>query len=982
MFCNNATELDPLRPSLLPKWADKLQLDYVTYTYRDKMLSIATLITAPILGMLCMVKIRYLHIERASLPFLYPAFLPIIILCGVSLILILVVEHFNEPKFRNSVFLKILYLLFYGSGLLSVFVLEPTHYAFEHVFAFAFSFWIAISFSEKLFMHTLQLFVADASIPDWLRWQFKRFCRPVPLRRRLFNPFIKYTWFSGYNYKHSSVGRYGVYEMHAKSRLYKKRLVLSFVGGFGFTFMVAVIHSLLSMIIGYLAVSALVFVQVYFVLSEIYSDLRKDPENQLSSFTELAWESVTRYFVNTLFVLNSWWGYNTHHNQFPGIFRSPFGGINVRRPIYGVALVAFITSSYLFMIGPIVSVHGSALSGIGPLQIVYALLLSLLVIYVPILLTFFGIISILPQIFFLFAKNWPKCLSLTDSTRLVPQIKYCKRANNTAWGNYLDYVAERQRLLDGEHAHHILMGTSALGDYPVLLPTPLPHSWLLGNTRSGKSVLMAQLITQLIANGDSVVVIDLKGDPVLFESVRIAADRMTDEFKWFTNKDGAPTYIFNPFQQSYMKTAPKGKIVEFLMRSLGFYHGKDWSKNHFTLMNFDVLHKVFDFIEERITSFKKLDFHLTRLESMKMQKRKARFNNKQKQQQWSSESKLYDTPAQKEHAQDVRTTIRALSTYKTMNYEAKDVPPEVFNNAIDMSKPFQKQCVYYFSLDTIQEQISGSNVGKLAIWSLIMAATAAKEKNKHVNLFVDEFAQVISKDLQNLLDMSASSGITAVLSNQSLGQFDDTPSMESVVRDNTDLQVTFTLKDSDERRDMEYMSGEAVYKRPSITRDDLKNTSVTHDTTDYSRGHRIQQELDARQKEVFEIGRNLEARDIYTGSRFTSNTLSATTARRNECILQYTRNTPDSFAQFDGLPIILNTHHFITIDEYENRKKTSFPSSPRYPGTIRNVVDVDVVRESSSSVQSPKDDDDPTILDAEKQNNEEDDDLDNVFASL
>ena len=940
---NAETTLDPLRISKVPESVKELNLDYVTYTHRDRKLWPTSMFVAPLMTMIILIGVRVFHLNEFGTKLLYAGCAPAVIISVISFLIILFLQFCNDQKVINSNFMRILCLFFYGSVSVSLLIIDPL----SHVLALAFSFCLAVSFSEKLLIHTLQIFVADASFPREFRNKIKQLCSRISLGKRLLNPLAKYTW--SLEPVDREIANYGLYDMYYTYLSFKTKLVTFFSVSLIVALIVGVIYKPLAFCAAYLVFATAVFVQVYRIVSTIKTDLRQDPEHGSLAPLSLYWESVLCYFNNFSFVLNSWWGYNAHRNLFPGIFHSPYGEIGCRRWLYVITLVGFIGASYMHISGPLYLIDDEII------PIIITLFVLLLVLFLPIVLTFFAIISMFPQMFFLYAKDWWECLSEVRSTRKVPKIKYLQPTDGTivlpAWGNYLNYVVDANLAYaykQKDYVPPILIGTSAHGDYPVFIARNLPHTKLDGGTRSGKSVTITQVITQLILYGDSVVIIDMKGDRALFEAARIAAKNQGAEFKWFTNSDDAETYVFNPFSQSYMKQAPKRKRVELLMRSLGLNHGTDWSKNHFTMMNFDVLTKVFDFLPEPVISFKDLEFHLARLEQLTMRRRRTRFNNKQDEEEISLQFKLYDTPAQKEHAQDVRSICRLLSAYKNLNLTLENGSPEAVANAIDMADPFQKQCVYYFSIDSQQETIAGLNIAKLAIWSLLTAATFVDRK-KHVNVFLDEFQKVVSRDTKSVLDMSAGFDISVLLSNQSMGQLRELGTdLETIVRDNTDLKITYTEKDATAKRNMEKASGEMLYMDSGVRTNDSQH-NITHNTMDYSKGYRIQRELDARQDAMVNADYGQER--TFIGNRFTANTITEATARLDECIVQYSRNTPGSFAPFDGHPIILNTYHFIPEIEHKKRDKTAFPSASEYPGTICNVVDTQLAAKEEAHLK-------------------------------
>ena len=124
-------------------------------------------------------------------------------------------------------------------------------------------------------------------------------------------------------------------------------------------------------------------------------------------------------------------------------------------------------------------------------------------------------------------------------------------------------------------------------EYPVLLPTELlfEHVHILGGTGTGKTALgLSPLIVQLIRRNDGpVVVLDLKGDMALFNTVRIEAEDANRKLKWFTNKPHRSTYIFNPWRQAYLEKLAIQEILGLFLLSLNLHHGDDYGRGFFSL---------------------------------------------------------------------------------------------------------------------------------------------------------------------------------------------------------------------------------------------------------------------------------------------------------------------------------------------------------------------------------------------------------------
>ncbi len=116
----------------------------------------------------------------------------------------------------------------------------------------------------------------------------------------------------------------------------------------------------------------------------------------------------------------------------------------------------------------------------------------------------------------------------------------------------------------------------------------------MGDSGSGKtSRVLAPLITQLIRKGDSaVVIIDLKGDMMLFETARIEAERHGRTFKHVTNVLGQSSHLFNPLPQMNSATTSISQFVETVMESLRLNHGDGYGSRFFSSQSRDWLLKT------------------------------------------------------------------------------------------------------------------------------------------------------------------------------------------------------------------------------------------------------------------------------------------------------------------------------------------------------------------------------------------------------
>lgn len=176
------------------------------------------------------------------------------------------------------------------------------------------------------------------------------------------------------------------------------------------------------------------------------------------------------------------------------------------------------------------------------------------------------------------------------SLLLTPTLKALKEALDPVSGTEahpewtaLDGYSERLRQSPNPLEQDcLLLGAHPTKDFPYLLQGKLltEHLHVLGPPGTGKSSIgLVSLLTQQIRRGDgAVVVLDCKGDPLLFHTVRQEAEAAGRPFKWFTNLPDRSTYIFNPFDREIYDKLTMSDAVGLLVNSLNLAHGSEYGR--------------------------------------------------------------------------------------------------------------------------------------------------------------------------------------------------------------------------------------------------------------------------------------------------------------------------------------------------------------------------------------------------------------------
>jgi hypothetical protein len=350
-----------------------------------------------------------------------------------------------------------------------------------------------------------------------------------------------------------------------------------------------------------------------------------------------------------------------------------------------------------------------------------------------------------------------------------------------------------ERLLNGLREPHLFIGTGVEDRTPWLLDRTLlrTHAHIMGGTGSGKtSLAIVPLAAQLIAHADaSIVIIDLKGDRAMFWGSFLEAERAGLPFKWFTIDPGCASFVFNPFTQRHNQERTVNARAQSLLLAMGLYYGDAYGKSFFQSISLDTLTAFLSKYSD-IRSFADL----------------ARY---------AEEPGTYvATGTDQENSQHLRTLLRQMGSIAPLNGNERttpELPRQVLAEAIDMADVLTRKQVVYFSLPSLEEELTAKAIGKLALYALVSAAQVIGRWRKTVPcyVFLDEFQQMCAENIRIVLEMARSKDIFLLLSHQTRDQlktvdYDITSTVESC----TTFKLVFEASSLQDLKDMEAYSGE------------------------------------------------------------------------------------------------------------------------------------------------------------------------------
>lgn len=387
----------------------------------------------------------------------------------------------------------------------------------------------------------------------------------------------------------------------------------------------------------------------------------------------------------------------------------------------------------------------------------------------------------------------------------------------TPWQTLVDRLINSP---NKKEARHFFLGSSLYHDYPILLDGEIlsDHGHILGDTGARKTSLgIAPLATQLIAKRKSILMIDLKGEPALFHGLREEASRAGMPFKWFTNVAERSSYVFNPFLQKHWRRFNSNQKVQIILSALSLDYGFDYGRAYFTAMNEMALANLIR--NERIDSFESIHRILSHKEIYK---------------------KIGDL-LDWEKARHLVALVNRLRAVHALNLTPNALPnrPELFENAIELTDLLYVPQVVYFYLKAPVESLTAAGVAKLAVYSLFTAAAQDESIEKdRAFILIDEFQQMISNSVEQVLQQGRTLGVSFVLSHQTKGQTKRGGiDIQETVESCTAYKHNYRASDLRSIEELEKLSGQGMYHRfawgqPAIiSDDDEEDVSPTFSTT-------------------------------------------------------------------------------------------------------------------------------------------------------
>ncbi len=493
-------------------------------------------------------------------------------------------------------------------------------------------------------------------------------------------------------------------------------------------------------------------------------------------------------------------------------------------------------------------------------------------------LTTFLMVGTLPPLF-----AWMITLSASMPVLLFAA---AHRKRETPGSQVTGILTNIQESEDPTERTSLYLGRVVADGSPVLVPRKVfeEHAHGLGDSGSGKtSLFLCPLIEQLVMGGDcSVIVLDFKADTLeLLATLQAAAEqraksgRSQPSLKVFSNQRNKPTFAFNPMTQPFWKDFDLLTRTDILCSASGLNYGAGYGRDFFGSANGAVVYHT-------VKTFPQVDTFagLSDCIGTVMMSAKKRDLN----------------PEIRKAGVHVHEVFKRLAACAPLNVTGETGhPADVVEQAIDLTKVFIEPQLLYFHLPATLAPSGAPEIGRLVNYMLLAAATQVERKHP-VFLVIDEFQRMVADNLEYMLQLARSMGVGVILANQSMedlkkGGANLIPAIEANCR----LRQWFAVSSSDDQQRLIRISGETVDWKQSIThsRDRLGNVTQS-----------------ASLSEV-------------VVPRLTLDDILLTSDHPFRSILRISRGA--GYAQYGGLPVVIESEFHISEEEYRRRKALPWP---------------------------------------------------------
>ena len=458
--------------------------------------------------------------------------------------------------------------------------------------------------------------------------------------------------------------------------------------------------------------------------------------------------------------------------------------------------------------------------------------------------------------------------------------------------NWNDMTREMRLSTNPIERNSYFMGRVVNDGSPLIVPRSIfrEHAHFLGDSGSGKTSLgLAPFLEQTIAFGDcSIVVIDLKADSkellaTVMQAVRKYRYQTGFEIpiKFFNNQDDMASFGLNIFNQSFWPLLNTYTRTDVIAGATGLEYGAGFGESFYSATNAAVLYHTLKLYPE-VQSFSEL---ADRCGYVVANAKKRDLH-----------------PEVRKAGVHVHEVCKRLGAFPQLNVTA-DGPfdDQVVQQLIDLCAVFREPQILYFELSSLLSPGSSPAIARLVVYFLLAAATKT-DRQCPVFLVIDEFQRMVAKNVEYMLQLARSMDIGITLANQSMedlrtGRIDLISPLESNCR----YRQWFSTSSSADRSRLVDSSGETVEL--------VTSKSVSPG--------------------IVPLLKSISYAE-HIHPRLTTNDVLLASDHSKESVVKISRG--DGYAQFGGMPLIVESDYHISRDEYDVRRSLKWPQN--IPGTF------------------------------------------------
>jgi hypothetical protein len=470
---------------------------------------------------------------------------------------------------------------------------------------------------------------------------------------------------------------------------------------------------------------------------------------------------------------------------------------------------------------------------------------------------------------------------------VLPALVDASRFRQTEVGpeNWHALIHEIQHSPDPIERHSYYQGRVVHDSSPLLVPRLVfcENAHFPGDAGAGKTSLgLLPWIEQTVLFGDcSLVVIDLKADSSeLLATLFSAAQRYRERTGWqipikhFTNQPTLSTYAFNPLTQPYWDDFDPYMKTDILCAGWGLNYGTDYARGFYSEANAALLHFAIKKFPD-VRTFAEL---AERVRHIVLTAKKRDLH-----------------PELRNAGVHIQAVLDRLAACDALNVgPATAHPREVIEQAIDLRELFRQPQIIHCHLSSALSPGTSPMIARLLLYSLLSAATQTERKHQ-VFVVIDEFQRMAAHNVEYMLQLARSMGVGIILANQSLQDLGDLiPAIEANCR----YRQWFSVSSLDDRRRLIESGGETVETFASHT----EHLGAFTDYAPYSRTF-----------------------SEHIVPRVSANEVALASDHPLQSIVRISRGS--GYAQYGGLPFVVESTYHISRSEYERRKSMPWPRS-------------------------------------------------------